>query len=236
MPVHEFLPPIKGEFKSSWPKNSPLIIKIKYIINNWLFPNLRLFFTKDVFRRQSDSGGRLMSINNLPASAKKRWESLDPTVKNLYLNGEVDSATISIAIHRPNELQKAFDPNSIMYQNGKNAMKKSLLEMKQFCLDNNVKFIVVGIPPSYYVSSKQLNYIQDIGFFLDDKIIDSDILDTTAASVSAELNIPFYSPTKTFRNAKEDLYFYYDQHFTPKGHFKFAQTIGTFVLNNMKEK
>ncbi|MFH1874292.1 MAG: SGNH/GDSL hydrolase family protein [Pseudomonadota bacterium] len=235
MPVHEFLPLIIGDFRPPWPTESSFIAKVEYVVNHWLFPNLKFLFTQDVFKRQAKSGGRQLAIQRLSAQSKERWEQLNSEIKELYLSGNIDSATISTALKRPDELQKAFDPNNQMYQDGKKAMEASLQEMKQDCAANNIQLVVVGIPPSYYISLKQLKFIQGLGFILDDNILDSDILDSTIASVCAKLNIPFYSPTEVFRASNEDLYFYYDQHFNPKGHLKFAQTIGPFVLENIRE-
>jgi len=155
-----------------------------------------------------------------------RFESLDQTVKDMFLEGGLNPALIGITVSDPAYVIDTFDTDNPKVQIALDKMTEHYSEIKKEAEKAGSSVIVLSVPYGF-ISERDLNNRKKIGFSVLPGMLSSSLPDDAIRKVSEASGLLFLDVTNQFRiKAETDtLFFEYDGHFNAKGHAVFAELL-----------
>lgn len=183
----------------------------------------------------------LETIERWNSEQRERFHSYDPTIKRMFLDGDLNPSLVYLAITDPRYFLDTWDLNSHYTATLIESMSQYLARINNVCVNNKVKPLVTIVPYGVYVSSKDYDSRARLGFSLNPEMLTSDTADRAIEMAAARAQMEYYSVLSQFRlaDARVPLYFVFDGHFNAEGHHLYAKLIAKKVedfLQSREEK
>jgi len=183
----------------------------------------------------------LETIERWNSEQRERFHSYDPTIKRMFLDGDLNPSLVYLAITNPRYFLDTWDLNSHYTATLIESMSQYLARINNVCVNNKVKPLVTIVPYGVYVSSKDYDSRTRLGFSLNPEMLTSDTADRAIEMAAARAQMEHYSVLSQFRlvDARVPLYFVFDGHFNAEGHHLYARLIAKKVedfLQSREEK
>ena len=177
-------------------------------------------------------------IDNFSIEEKSRFEKLDKRVKDALINGELNPALIYNSIKMPDYFLQTFDINRPDALSLISDMGQYLSRIKETAIINGSNLIVVAVPFGPYMSHRDYQSWQLLGYNLMPEIITSNSADEAIELACKQTGVRFISVTSEFRQRAnlQPLFFELDQHFNSEGSLYFANLLTPLVKKIMDEK
>lgn len=170
---------------------------------------------------------------------KKRFEGLDPQIKESFLNGDLNPSLINISVKYPSYYLDNLDLNKPKVQEFIGKMAEKLRYIKKVADKNQSQLLVVSVPHPAFTGREDLKNIQKLGYMVDEKMLTTDTMDEALKRACQKAQVGFYAVTPAFRAKSGQLsefFFARDGHFNPKGHKLFAELLAPPLTQVLKDK
>lgn len=169
----------------------------------------------------------------LTAEERKRFDALDPAIKERFLAGEINPWDVNAALKCPDYMDFTLHPERDDVKKAADAMAANFAKIQEAAGQADVRVTAVSVPAGCYTCRKGLESRRKIGFRLGDEALQSDAPDEVIRSAATRTpEVAFYTFLKRFRAAggDRDLYFDVDGHFNADGHALFAEEIADVLI------
>lgn len=172
-------------------------------------------------------------IEGFTPQQRSRFESLDKHVKKVFMDGGLNPSLLEISITLPEYFLETFDINNAHVHNLILDMAKYFYEIKQIANKHNSHVIVVPVPYGPYVSHRDFETRQRLGFKLVPEMMTSNSADDAIRLACERSGVQFISVTDGFRKkaANFPLFFELDGHLNSEGHEQFANLLAPLLKN-----
>lgn len=177
-------------------------------------------------------------IEKLTPEQKARLDKLDPQVKQMLQNGELNPALMESALTQPEYLMQTIYLDQADTKSLITKMAEHLKRIAEAAQANNARVLVVSVPYGAYVSQKDFDTRRRIGFVLAPGILESRAPDEAIKMACDSQKLPFASVTDEIRLAAkhENLYYDFDGHFNSAGYKTFAELLTPAVEQAIKAR
>ncbi len=234
-----------NDIRAAGPDDVPLITKDAWDRVRACYPNITRFM-RDMCRERVDhhrthqdmppqvtkaEDNRNWTVNtahqfhdNMEPGQRARFDALEDTVREAFLNGDLNPYLVDLALQVPDFYTMAIDPEDPWTQVSIERTAGFFSRIKYVAEQYGGRMIVVSIPEGPYVNAHALRNMARVGYEMPEWLLATDGADEAMAEASKLAETPFYSVTPVFREHKDDpeLYFELDGHPTPKGNRLFA--------------
>jgi lysophospholipase L1-like esterase len=164
---------------------------------------------------------------HLNAEERERYAALNPDVKALFAEGNLNPWDVNAALKCPDYMDFTLHPDREDVRRAVGAMAASLGKIKATADRANARVAVVSVPAGCYTCKKGVESRRRGGFRLGDEALQSDAPDEVIRSAAKEAGVEFQTFLSRFREAAKsrDLYFEFDGHFNAEGHALFAEQV-----------
>ncbi len=161
---------------------------------------------------------------NMKPEQRARFDALEDTVREAFLNGDLNPYLVDLALQVPDFYTMAIDPEDPWTQVSIERTAGFFSRIKYVAEQYGGRMIVVSVPEGPYVNAHAMRNMARVGYEMPKWLLDTDGADEVLAEASNLAESPFYSVTPVFREHEDDpeLYFELDGHPTPKGNRLFA--------------
>ena len=162
--------------------------------------------------------------DNMEPGQRARFDALADTVREAFLNGDLNPYLVDLALQVPDFYTLAIDPEDSWTQVSIERTAGYFSRIKSIAEQYGGHMIVVSIPEGPYVNAHALRNMTRVGYEMPEWLLTTDGADDALARASELVAAPFFEVTRAFRAHKDDpeLYFELDGHPTPKGNRLFA--------------
>ena len=166
-----------------------------------------------------------------------RFEALDRTVKELFLDGQLNPGLIDAAVSAPDYFTYSFRSDEPVVRTALQEASKYLQEIKEEASKVGSAVLVISIPYGIYSSERDMKRQQRLGFKVFPEMITSSSPDDVIRSICDENGIAFFAVTNEFRSKAmaQPLFFEFDNHFNAQGQKVFADLLLPFFENCVLE-
>ncbi len=187
--------------------------------------------TADVIRRQwKEAAERLR--DGLPAEAVRRFDRLDPKVKEALRDGNLNPCAVDLAMRHPDFYRFTLHPDRADVQEATETMAACLARIRRAAGRVGAKVEVVSVPSGAYVCEASLRTIRRLGFELDETALDDPRPDEVIQAACTTAGVPFHSLTRQIRSVaqSETLYYELDDHFNAQGQLRYGEAVADLIL------
>jgi lysophospholipase L1-like esterase len=157
---------------------------------------------------------------------KKRYEDLDPVVKDAFVHGGLNPALIESAVKHRESFFQTLDVDNRQVAALIDAMSKHLERIKKDSDLARAKTIVASVPFGIYVNDHVFETWRSYGFHVVPEMLVSDSADRAIRLACEKAGVGFFTATDAFRSQREAHLFYtLDGHFNPAGHRLYAEQL-----------
>ncbi|HEY6205518.1 MAG TPA: SGNH/GDSL hydrolase family protein [Chthoniobacterales bacterium] len=157
---------------------------------------------------------------------KKRYEDLDPAVKEAFVHGGLNPALIESAVKHRDAFFQTFDIDDPYVMSLIDAMAKQFERIKKVSDRSRAKMIVVSVPFGVYVNDHVFETWRSYGFHVVPEMLASDSPDRAVYLACEKAGVEFFTATDAFRSHRDAHFFYtLDGHFNPDGHRFYAEQL-----------
>lgn len=161
----------------------------------------------------------------------QRFAALDPEIKRLFRQGELNPVIIQTEIKDPTYYSNLQDTTCDRVRRLVEKMSSNLARIERVARETGGMVIVVSVPQGVYTDPRALAARRHMGFTVDDSMLTSDAPDVEIQAACKGAGIPFISVTESFRRGigPDPLFFELDGHFTKAGQERFARLVAAKV-------
>jgi lysophospholipase L1-like esterase len=168
---------------------------------------------------------------------KKRYEDLDPAVKDAFVHGGLNPALIESAIKHRESFFQTLDLDNPDVALLIDAMSRQLGRIKKNSDLFRAKMVVASVPFGIYVNDNSFETWLSYGFHVVPEMLVSDSADRAIYLACEKAGVEFFTATDAFRSHRDAHFFYtLDGHLNPAGHRFYAQqlspALATLVRTN----
>ena len=166
-------------------------------------------------------------LQRLSPTEKNRLQSLHPTARKYFLNGELNPDLVYSFLQDPNLFLHLQHTHSLPVQQARQRLFRHLKNILKITSQHQAGLLAITVPNKYYLCEKTMREHTRLGAAVDSEAIRRNTPDSLVALTTRQLAIPFYSATAAMQNycSTQPLYYTYDSHFTPLGNKLFAEAI-----------
>jgi hypothetical protein len=167
---------------------------------------------------------RILAQSN--ADEKKRYEDLDPGVKDAFVHGGLNPALIESAIKHRESFFETFDVDNPHVAALIDAMSKQLERIKKISDGARAKMVVASVPFGIYVNDHVFATWRSYGFHVAPEMLLSDSADRAIRLACEKAGVGFFTATDAFRSQRiAHLFYTLDGHLNPAGHRLYAEQL-----------
>lgn len=165
---------------------------------------------------------------------KAKVNSLDTTVKHLYLEGNLNPGLLDLAIHEPDHMAATMELGNPATGSLISAMGNHLLRIRKVAARHGARVMVVSVPYRAYVNRSDWDQLKRLGFVVTEDMLTSTAPDDAIHFACYRAGLQFYSVTDGFRRAVKGrhLYFEFDGHFNREGSLLFSDLLVPLIEDN----
>jgi hypothetical protein len=177
--------------------------------------------TTEMLRKTDDAG-------------RAKVDSLDATVRSLYLEGNLNPGLLDLAIRVPDYWSATMDLGSPYTGSLISVMGKHLSRIKQAAEPYGTRVMVVAVPYRSYVNRSDLDQVKRLGFIVREDMLTGTAPDDAIRLACGKAGLPFYSVTDGFRREVKGrhLFFDFDGHFNREGNVLFFELLLPLIVAN----
>ena len=201
----------------------------------WVAETLFPITTKQVRRAfRPDSHELLASLrfqakdflDKFDASARKRYQSLDPEVRDQFEHGLITPILVDVGCRFPDFYTKTLDPQSDVMKGAARELPRTLNRFDALCRKLDTPWMVVSVPYGLYVSPEALEGRRRLGYVMPAGLLQTDLAERIAKDACRSAGVPFVSVTEAIRRLKTpESYYPLDGHPTAVGQAQFARLL-----------
>lgn len=211
-------------------------------VAKWAYPNLLAMIdargnADPVLAEQWKKEARIFLTVFTPEE-NARFERIDATAKQAFLNGELNPALVYLSIHSPEYFSQATELNSPKVASLISKMAEQFLRLKSVARQHGAEVLIVSMPYGAYVSEASAKSRQLIGFKVDPQMLISEAADEATRNASQTAGVKFYERTREFRQASthRNFFFEWDGHLNVAGHDFFAQALAAPIKEEINAR
>jgi hypothetical protein len=202
-----------------------------------LYPNFSIMLkrerthrTKSFWKKQA-----VRLYDSFNGKQEKRFDKLDPVIREYFLNGEIRPGLISISVKNPNYLMDIEDLNNDGVREGIRKMAEYFSVIMNLGNRYDSKVVVLSVPYRYYLCEEGIEDLAALGFNTDKGVIESGAADDAIKRAAELAGVEFFEFTVPFKAAcgREKLFYKYDGHFTKAGNKLYAEAVFETVKDNL---
>ena len=172
-----------------------------------------------------------------PEQAAK-FRRMDDTVKNMFVNGELNPAQLIFGLWRPDEIRNTLDLDQPLVGLGIRAMGDQLVKIRHSADGVGGRVVVLSLPNGLFVSRAMQESYARIGVTVQAEDLATTKMDEAVRMAAARAGVEFLGVTDRFREASKtrSLFFEFDGHYNREGHRFFAACIEAFIRSRLTAK
>lgn len=223
------------KLSSSFSKRIPLEIR------EWL-PNLNAWLMKFSYKKNEENAKNIQIVT---ASWQKDAEKYLKDEAVLYpdnvrariRDGDINPGLLYYGRHFSDRSwlfwEEATTQGSAEYR-VLNLIKKRLTKLNELVASKGGNLIIFSMPSGAFVRSKVTNNYRSYGIQIPEELLSTFKPEKILSEVAKESGAVFIPSLEQFRSfkGKDDLFFPYDGHLTPKGNAKVADLIASFIIDS----
>ncbi len=177
--------------------------------------------------RALNANAARFNLENGTAEQKARFEKLDPGVRKLFLDGDLNPFLVMIALGGPDFYAWWTDLKAPVTNEWAEQTGAYLGNIRNIAERHGAKVMALSVPLGVYVNREVHESIKRVGFQHPEGILSTDGPDEIARRACAAAGILWSTVTPEMRKHVDEagLYFPLDGHFTAKGHALYAELI-----------
>jgi hypothetical protein len=158
---------------------------------------------------------------------RKRFLELDESVRDMFLEGNLNPALVQISVTDPRYLLETWDLESDRTSTLVASMVQCLSCIRTVCVEHGAFPVVVTVPYGAYADRNDYRSREKLGFMLLPEMLTADHADQAVARAAARAGIRWESVQDAFRlkAAEAPLFFQWDGHFNAQGHRAYAELV-----------
>lgn len=167
------------------------------------------------------------ALGRVSEAVRAKFDSLDATVKRLYLEGNLNPGLLDLAISEPDHLALTMELGNPFTRSLIFEMGRQLSRIKRVAASHGARVMVVSVPYRTYVNKFDWDQVQRLGFVVTEDMLTGTAPDDAIRLACDKAGLPFYSVTDGFRRGVQGrhLYFEFDGHFNRDGSSLFAELL-----------
>ncbi len=176
-------------------------------------------------------------VRGLQGEAKTRFAGLDEFVRQVFMQGELNPAAIHIALQHPDYFLEPLRLDRPDISRLVEVMSEHFGFISRLARDYGAAVLILSIPNDIYVSPLNLRNREKMGYRINEKMLTTEAPDQAVRQAAGAVGLPVVAVTEQFR-AKAvhlPLFFPYDGHFTPNGHYLFAEAVTPAVEGFLRQ-
>lgn len=177
-------------------------------------------------------------LDGLTAEEKARFEKLDPQVKQMLLDGELNPSLLQSALTHPDYLMKTIQLEQPETKALITKMAAQLGRIRRVAEANQARLLIVSVPYGAYVSEKDFNTRRRLGFILTAEVLQSNAPDDAIRKACDSQQLRFLTVTADIREVAKHTNIYYDLdgHFNALGYKTFAELLAPAVEKEFNQR
>lgn len=170
-------------------------------------------------------------VSQMNAGDRDRFDKLDPAAGQMFREGNLNPGLLAKAIAEPDRLRMTFHQAEEQTRTRLEVMTRHIERIREVCDREGAQVVVCAIPYGPFVSRRQRDTVNRIGFNVEDDFLTSDAPDDVIRTACEQAHVDFLSVTHVFRDIgdQRQLYFDWDGHFNEDGHRLFAESIRSAI-------
>jgi hypothetical protein len=132
-------------------------------------------------------------------TGKAKFDSLDGTVKRLYIDGKLNPGLLGIAIRAPRRMAATMELDNPTTQALIVEMGNQLSRIRRVAARHNADVLVVPVPYRVYVNKRDLEQVRSLGFVMSEDMLNSTAPDDAILLACEQAGLRFRSVTEAFR-------------------------------------
>lgn len=177
-------------------------------------------------------------LDKMPPEERAHYDKLDDEVRQTFLEGNLNPYMVDLALKAPNFYTQPLNLEDPWIKQCIERVGIRLMQIEAVARRHGAKVVVVSIPHGPYVNDHAWKTIARIGYDLTPEVLESTAPDEAFRQAAEAAGLPFCGVSDAFRAQRSDagLYFDLDEHFTPKGHQLFAESITPFIEEQIRDR
>lgn len=170
-------------------------------------------------------------VNSFSRLQKLRFYSLDDSVQNLFMTGNLNPSLLDYYINFSDRLAIFNNPDHKATLFSIDEMKKDFKDMTEICSANKAQLVFLNMPLNNFTGHIVVRTPSDV---LNNYYKENNKIDSIYQSVASEYNLTYIELTDHFIDLadKEKYFFKYDGHPNEKGYEEIAKYIGNKLIDN----
>lgn len=173
-------------------------------------------------------------ISNYNEYQRIRYFTIDDTLKNLFVSGNLNPSLLWEYINFPENYFIINDSQNAASIAAANQVKQDLSEIKDLCKKYSAEVVYINLPETEFIGHKVVR--SALVNNLNDYLSINNRIDPIHKSIADYVNIPYLQLTERFEQLedKNAYFFKYDGHPNQRGYEEMAKGIYGFLINDYK--
>lgn len=173
-------------------------------------------------------------IGKVDGAGRAKVDSLDTTVKRLYLEGNLNPGLLNLAIHEPDYMAVTMELGNPFTGSLISEMGNQLWRIRQVAARYGARVVVVSVPYRVYVNRFDWDQVKRLGFVVTEDMLTGTAPDDAIRLACDRAGLQFDSVTDEFRREVKGrhLYFEFDGHFNREGSVLFSKLLAPLIEDN----
>jgi lysophospholipase L1-like esterase len=176
--------------------------------------------------------------DQLTGTERARLEALDPMIKSMFRQGQLNPSLLYYALKRPDYMELTRDFHTARGRRVIKRMAQALSRVRAVADANGAKVIVVSTPYGPYVNEYTCAAIRRVGYQCEADLYTSNVADQAVEAAAKQARVPVRQVTAGIRDAaaRTPLYFELDSHFNRAGYKAFADLLTPAVASEIRRE
>ena len=204
-----------------------------------VFPNIVQFFQKERFApmpphpiREEWKQQAQTLAEGYTGARRQHYETLDDTLKAMFLSGDLNPAMIQASLNRPDYFSFSLDAASPERQVALEAMSQNLHAIDQQAHAYGAEVLVLSMPAGGNVNVAALEGYRRLGLAMPEDLLHTTAMDDATEEACRKAGVDFVKITEAMRARRhaDSLFFKYDGHPTAAGYRLIAHLFSNSLL------